>query len=187
MITGASAGLGLEVSKMLDGDPARIVVLSSSGHRFSDVSLDDPGFERTDYDPWLAYGRAKTANVLFAVELDRRLNGRDIRATALHPGGIITELGRHLTDESLNALVEARGTTEIKWKSVPQGAATSVWAGFVADADEVGGRYCEDCSIAPAIDDPTEVPGVMRYALDPETATALWTLSEEMVGEKFQW
>ncbi|MGB6056831.1 MAG: SDR family NAD(P)-dependent oxidoreductase [Microthrixaceae bacterium] len=175
------------VPKMLDGNPGRIVLLSSSGHRFSDVSLDDPGFEHSDYDAWVAYGRAKTADVLFAVQLDRLLASRGIRATAVHPGGIVTDLGRHLTDETLNALVEARATSEIKWKSVPQGAATSVWAGFVADADDVGGRYCEDCAVAPEIEDPAVMPGVMRYAVNPSTATALWSLSEKMVGETFEW
>jgi NAD(P)-dependent dehydrogenase (short-subunit alcohol dehydrogenase family) len=170
---------------VLTGSPARIVMVSSSGHGFGDVSLDDLNFERTPYDAWVAYGRSKTANVLFAVELDRRLRDRGLRATALHPGGIITDLGRHLTEETMNALVAARGDTDVKWKSVPQGAATSVWAGFVADADEIGGRYCEDCAVAPVVDDPTVSPGVMRYALDPDTATALWIKSEEMVGERF--
>ena len=170
------------------GTPARIVMVSSAGHSFSDVSLDDPGFERTPYDPWIAYGRSKTANVLFAVELDRRLRERGVRATALHPGGILTDLGRHLTDETMNALIEARAnrTREVSFKSVPQGAATSVWAGFVADADEVGGRYCEDCAVAPVIDDPDDSPGVMAYALDPDTAASLWTRSEELVGETFE-
>jgi NAD(P)-dependent dehydrogenase (short-subunit alcohol dehydrogenase family) len=170
---------------LLASPSARVVMVSSSGHGFSDVSLDDPGFERTPYDAWVAYGRSKTANVLFAVELDRRLRGRGLRATALHPGGIITDLGRHLTEETMNALVAARGETDVKWKTVPQGAATSVWAGFVADGDEVGGRYCEDCAVAPVVDDPTVSPGVMRYALDPDTAAALWIRSEEMVGERF--
>lgn len=102
--------------------------MSSSGHRFGDVSLDDPNFERTPYDAWMAYGRAKTANVLFAVELDRRYRSQGLRATAVHPGGIVTDLGRHLTDETINALIEARSGAEIKWKNVQQGAATSVWA-----------------------------------------------------------
>ena len=170
---------------LLAGAPSRVVMLSSAGHRFGDVDLEDPNFERGDYAPWVAYGRAKTANVLFAVELDRRLRDRGVRATALHPGGIVTELGRHLTDESIATLLEARGARELEWKSVPQGAATSVWAGFVAEADEVGGRYCEDCAVAPVIDDSDESPGVMRYALDPDTAAGLWTLSERMVGETF--
>lgn len=170
---------------LLAGAPARVVLLSSAGHRFGDVSLDDPGFDTTPYDEWVSYGRAKTANVLFAVELDRRVCDRGVRATALHPGGIVTELGRHLTDESITALLENRGARELEWKSVPQGAATSVWAGVVADADAVGGRYCEDCAVAPIIDDSDASPGVMRYAVDPDTAAALWTLSEEMVGETF--
>ena len=167
------------------GSPGRIVTLSSAGHRFGNVSLDDPGFAHTPYDPWVAYGRAKTANVLFAVELDRRLRDRGVRATSVHPGGIPTELARHLTEESLGALIEARGERKVEWKSIPQGAATSVWAGCVADGDAVGGRYCEDCAVAPVIDDADAAPGVMRYALDPDTATALWTRSEEMVGETF--
>jgi NAD(P)-dependent dehydrogenase (short-subunit alcohol dehydrogenase family) len=177
--------INLLTPQLLAGAPARVVMVSSAGHGFSDVSIDDPGFDRTPYDPWLAYGRAKTANVLFAVELDRRLRDRGVRATALHPGGIITELGRHLTDETLNALVDARGETEVKWKTPQQGAATSVWAGFVADGDAVGGGYCEDCAVAPVIDDPTLSPGVMRYALDPDTAAALWTRSEELLGQTF--
>lgn len=177
----------LLVNRMLPlllGSPAaRVVMLSSAGHAFSDVSLEDPGFQRSAYDPWIAYGRSKTANILFAVELDRRFRERGLRATAVHPGGIITELGRHLTEDTLDALVRARGDAEVQWKAVPQGAATSVWAGFVAGADEVGARYCEDCAVAPVIDDPKASPGVMRYALDPDTAVALWNLSEELVGE----
>jgi NAD(P)-dependent dehydrogenase (short-subunit alcohol dehydrogenase family) len=170
---------------LLTGPPARVVMLSSGGHFFSDVSLDDPGFEHTTYDPWTAYGRSKTANVLFAVELDRRLRDRGVRATAVHPGGILeTDLGRHLTEETLGALIEARGDRELVFKSIPQGAATTVWAGFVADADQVGGRYCEDCQVSPVVAEPT-TPGVMSYALDPGTAAALWTRSEQLVGETF--
>ncbi len=170
---------------LLTGNPARIVMVSSAGHRFSDVSVDDPGFERTPYDAWEAYGRAKSANIHFANELDRRLCDRGVRATSLHPGGIITELGRHLTDETLGVLVAAHDNRQVTFKSVPQGAATSVWAGFVADADEVGGHYCEDCAVAPILDDPNGSPGVMRYAFDAATESALWSRSEEMVGERF--
>jgi NAD(P)-dependent dehydrogenase (short-subunit alcohol dehydrogenase family) len=169
---------------LLAGAPARVVMLSSAGHDFSDVSLDDPGFEHTEYDPWIAYGRSKTANVLFAVELDRRFRQRGVRAAALHPGAIITDLGRHLTDETIGALIGARSDRVIEFKTVPQGAATTVWAGFVADADMVGGRYCEDCAVAPVVDEPTS-PGVMRYAVDPVSAAALWKLSEALVGETF--
>lgn len=172
-------------------DGGRLVNLASAGHRFSDVDLDDPNFERTEYTPFGAYGRAKTANVLFAVEFDRRHNARGVRATAVHPGGIQTELGRHMTPEVVQALMDnirasmPEGAGEFQFKTVPQGAATSVWAGVVAPADAVGGRYCEDCHVAPVVDDQAAREGVKPYAVDPERAKALWAKSEEMVGERF--
>jgi NAD(P)-dependent dehydrogenase (short-subunit alcohol dehydrogenase family) len=169
---------------LLAGGPARIVNLSSAGHRFGDVVLDDINFEQTPYDPWQAYGRSKTANILFAVELDRRGRAEQQRACAVHPGTIATELGRHMTDEIFAALPPARANQETIWKSVPAGAATSVWAGFVAEPDVVGGQYCQDCQVVSVSDDPNE-PGVYSYALNPDTATALWARSEELVGETF--
>ncbi len=175
-------------------DGGRLVELASSGHRFADVDLDDPTFERTPYDPWIAYGRSKTANVLFAVAFDRRHRGRGVRATAVHPGGIRTELGRHMDDGALEAMVErinadleAAGEAPFSFKSIPQGAATSVWAGVVASADDVGGRYCENCHVS-TVSEGTINPiaeGVRAYALDPVRAEALWAKSEEMVGERF--
>ena len=163
--------------------PARVVSLSSRGHRFSDVDLDDPNFEHTPYDPWVGYGRAKTANVLFAIELDRRCADRGVRAFAVHPGTISTELGRHLTDESLAALVASIPSgQEMRWKSVPEGAATSVWAATAAELDGRGGLYLEDCGIAEPTDDPAAPTGVRPYALDPGRAAALWELSERLVG-----
>jgi NAD(P)-dependent dehydrogenase (short-subunit alcohol dehydrogenase family) len=171
---------------------SRLVNLSSAGHRYSDVDLDDPNFERTPYDPWSAYGRSKTANILFAVEFDRRHQADGVRATAVHPGGIQTELSRHIGEEGINQLVErinaatrAAGEPDFKFKTIPQGAATSVWAGAVAAADDVGGRYCEDCHVAEIEPDAAKRAGVKPYALNPETATALWAKSEEMVGERF--
>jgi len=172
-------------------DGGRLVNLSSAGHRYSDVDLDDPNFETTPYDPWLAYGRAKTANVLFAVEFDRRHKGRGVRAVAVHPGGIQTELSRHLDPGALEALIkqinESRqdGAPAFELKSIPQGAATSVWAGVVASADEVGGRYCEDCHVAGFSEGSELRAGVRAYALDPDNARALWAKSEELVGETF--
>lgn len=171
---------------LLAGGPARIINLSSAGHRASDVVLDDINFERTPYETWRAYGRSKTANVLFAVELDRR--GRDAgqRAAAVHPGAILTPLGRHVTDETIAELQEVRaGREQPPWKSPEQGAATTVWAGFVGAADEIGGQYCEDCHVSSITTDPTSADGVNAYALDPATAAALWTRSEELVGESF--
>ena len=169
----------------------RLVNLSSSGHRFSDVNLDDPNFDTTEYTPFGAYGRSKTANVLFAVEFDRRHKARGVRATAIHPGGIQTELGRHMTPEAIQALVDSiaasqpAGSAGFEWKTIPQGAATSVWAGFVADADKVGAHFCEDCHVAEIMDGADVRAGVRTYALDPENAKALWARSEQMVGETF--
>jgi len=170
----------------------RFVSLASAGHRFSDVNLDDPNFDGGGYTPFGAYGRSKTANVLFAVEFDRRHKANGVRAAAVHPGGIQTELGRHMTQETMDALLEeiraanqAAGAGDFQWKTIPQGAATSVWAGVVASGDEVGGRYCEDCHVAEVIDGEGIRGGVRPYAIDPENAKALWAKSEEMVGERF--
>jgi len=169
-------------------DGGRFVSLASSGHRFSDVNLADPNFDRGDYEPWVAYGRSKTANILFAVEFDRRHKDRGVRAAALHPGGIHTELGRHLDDGALEALLEqikASSGEEFEFKSIPQGAATTVWAAAVADPSEVGGRYLEDCHVAELADDEGLRAGVRAYAIDPDNARALWKKSEEMIGERF--
>ncbi|UKK85412.1 SDR family NAD(P)-dependent oxidoreductase [Sphingopyxis sp. BSN-002] len=173
-------------------DGGRLVSLASSGHRFSNVDLEDPNFDRGDYEPWVAYGRSKTANILFAVEFDRRHKGRGVRAAALHPGGIHTELGRHLDEGALEALVErinaaAReaGGENFEFKSIPQGAATSVWAAAVADPEEIGGLYLEDCHVAKLAENEGLREGVRAYALDPDNAKALWAKSEEMVGETF--
>ena len=172
----------------------RLVNVASSGHRYSDVDLEDPDFERSPYDPMIAYGRSKTANILFAVEFDRRHRARGVRATALHPGGIQTELGRHMDPDELdkmvatiNAQLAAGGQPPFRWKTIPQGAATSVWSAFVAPAEAVGGRYCENCQVSEITEgliSPVS-PGVRPYALDPEHAKALWAKSEEMVGERF--
>jgi NAD(P)-dependent dehydrogenase (short-subunit alcohol dehydrogenase family) len=171
---------------------SRLVNLASAGHRFSDVNLEDPNFETTEYTPFGAYGRSKTANILFAVEFDRRHKDRGVRAVAVHPGGIQTELGRHMTEADMAALVksiteanEKAGVGAFEWKTIPQGAATSVWAGVVAPADAVGGLYCEDCHVAEVVDGEGIRGGVRPYALDPANAKALWAKSEAMVGERF--
>jgi len=168
------------------GRGGRIVNLSSAGHRFADVDLDDPGFERTSYDPFVAYGRSKTANILFSVALDSRLKGRGIRANAVHPGVIQTELGRHMTPAMIEQiLASAPQGAAMTWKTIPQGAATTVWSGFRASGEEVGGRYCEDCHVAEVTDDLSVREGVRAYAIDPVRADALWEKSEQMVRERF--
>ncbi len=175
---------------------SRLINLSSAGHRFSNVDLDDPNFERTPYEPFLAYGRSKTANILFAIAFDRRHRGRGVRAAAVHPGVIQTELGRHLDPARIQALIDqitkeraAEGNEPFQWKTASQGAATSVWAAVVAPADEIGGKYCENCHVGELVADPMAISGVSEgvrgYALDPNIAEALWKKSEEMVGEKF--
>jgi NAD(P)-dependent dehydrogenase (short-subunit alcohol dehydrogenase family) len=171
---------------------SRLVNLSSAGHRFSDVDLEDPNFERSAYAEFVAYGRSKTANVLFAVEFDRRHKARGVRATAVHPGGIQTELSRYMTPDVTQRMIaeinanQPQGAPPFSWKTIPQGAATSVWAACVADAEAIGGRYCEDCHVA----DVVAVSGFLRqgvqpYAIDPQRAHALWLKSEELVGERF--
>jgi NAD(P)-dependent dehydrogenase (short-subunit alcohol dehydrogenase family) len=174
----------------------RLINLSSSGHRYSNVDLEDPNFERTPYEPFVAYGRSKTANILFAVAFDKRHRDRGVRAAAVHPGGIQTELARHMDPsqmqpmiDQLNKQLAAEGKGPFQYKTIPQGAATSVWAGVVASADEIGGRYCENCHIGSSVPDHVTVSaiseGVRAYALDPANAEALWKKSEELVGESF--
>ena len=175
---------------------ARLITVSSSGHRFSNVDLHDPNFEETPYDPFLAYGRSKTANILFAVEFDRRHRARNVRAAALHPGAIATELARHMDPAAITGMIEnmnqqlaAEGKGPLEWKSIPQGAATSVWAAVVAPADEIGGTYCENCHVGHIVADDVVISpiseGLRRYAVDPQLAEALWHKSEQMVGETF--
>ena len=174
----------------------RVINLASAGHRFSNVDFEDPNFERTPYDPWVAYGRSKTANILFAVAFDRHHRGNGIRAAAVHPGGIQTELDRHLDPvhvqkmlEQMNKQLASEGKAPFRLKTIPQGAATSVWAAVVAPADEVGGKYCENCHVSKVVPDDVTITavseGLRAYAVDPTNAEALWKKSEEMVGESF--
>jgi NAD(P)-dependent dehydrogenase (short-subunit alcohol dehydrogenase family) len=175
---------------------SRLVNLASSGHRFANVDLEDPNFTKVSYDPFVAYGRSKTANIQFAVAFDRRHRKNGIRAAAVHPGGIHTELGRHLDESNLAAMVAGinaqlakEGKPPFQWKTIPQGAATSVWTAAVASADDVGGRYCENCHVGNIVADDVVISaiseGVRAYALDAALAEKLWRKSEEMVGESF--
>ena len=174
----------------------RLVNLSSAGHRYSNVDLVDPNFQHTPYDPFIAYGRSKTANILFAVAFDQRHRGRGVRATAVHPGGIKTELGRHMDPSRLQSIIEqmnkqlaAEGKPPFQYKTIPQGAATSVWAAVVGSPEEVGGLYCENCHVGHVVADNVTISaiseGVRGYALDPNNAEALWKKSEELVEESF--
>ncbi len=174
---------------------ARVVSVSSLGHRFSPVVFDDIHFERRDYDPWLAYGQSKTANILFAVALDRRGREHGIRAFSLHPGGIVTGLARHIPIEALKASgnVDADGEPVIDpardMKSVPQGAATQLWCATSPQLDGSGGVFCMDADIAPVLPEGTpladdhstrRIAGVEAYAIDADAAERLWEVSAAM-------
>ncbi len=159
-------------------------MLSSAGHRIANVDLHDPNFAQTAYDALIAYGRSKTANSLFAVGFDQRHRQRGVRATAVHPGAIQTELARHMEPGALENFT-------FQYKTIPQGAATSVWAAVVASAEAIGGRYCENCHVGQVVADEVVIEdvageGVRPYALDPHNADALWRKSEELVGESFR-
>lgn len=171
-------------------DNGRLVVLSSLSHRGADIDLDDPNFEQQGYDPWVAYSRSKTANSLFAVEFDRRHRDRGIRAASVMPGNSLTDLPRHFSLEELQGLLKTvdaarteAGLPPKELKEIPQAAATSVWAAVVANKDEIGGHYLEDCAIAPIDDTPNPfADGVRSYALDANKAKQLWAKSEELIS-----
>jgi NAD(P)-dependent dehydrogenase (short-subunit alcohol dehydrogenase family) len=182
-------------------DGARVVSVSSLGHRYSPVIFDDPNFEHREYNPWTAYGQSKTANILFAVELDKRGRDAGVRAFSLHPGSIPgTGLERHVPRQDLEAagIIDKAGNPILdpgrNQKTVPQGAATIVWCATSPQLDGKGGVYCENCDIAPVISerigatsmaDGAHLRGVMPYAVDPKGAEQLWTLSERLLDLTF--
>ncbi|MBX7483925.1 SDR family NAD(P)-dependent oxidoreductase [Qipengyuania qiaonensis] len=173
------------------GDSPRIVNLSSRGHHIDRVHFEDPNYESREYDKWQAYGQSKTANILFAVGLEKRLAGRGIHAFALHPGGIQTNLGRHMSEKDMADLIERirqsaeeSGQEPQGFKTIPQGAATTCWVATTDELADAGGLYCEDCHVADQ-DDEDRMGGVRSYALDADNAERLWAMSEKMVGETF--
>ncbi|MFC6089890.1 SDR family NAD(P)-dependent oxidoreductase [Saccharothrix lopnurensis] len=167
--------------RYLAAEGARVVQVSSSAHHRSGVVFDDIHFERRPYEPWSAYGQSKSANVLFAIEATRRWAADGITANALMPGGIMTNLQRHVTEEEMTRLRAQVGATDFKWKTPEQGAATSVLLATSPLLEGVGGRYFEDCDEAlPGIGDPRH--GVAAHALDPEAATRLWAVTEETLA-----
>ncbi|WP_025688863.1 oxidoreductase [Paenibacillus zanthoxyli] len=173
---------------------ARIVSVSSRAHRLGGIDFDDPNFERKTYDKWKAYAQSKSANILYALEMDKRGKAHDVRAFSVHPGLIPeTNLGQDLTEEE-------RGPKPIKneqgryvsneqnavFKTVEQGAATSVWCAVSPQLDGLGGVYCEDVDIAEAVPaDSTRPDGVRPWAIDPELAARLWKLSEDLINIRF--
>ncbi|MBV8684161.1 MAG: SDR family NAD(P)-dependent oxidoreductase [Caulobacteraceae bacterium] len=165
------------------GRRSRVVALSSIGHRRSPVHFDDPFYRSRPYDKWEAYGQAKTANALFAVGFDARFAERGVNANAVHPGGIMTPLQRHLDREEMIAFgwIDEQGRVNERFKTPEQGASTSVWAAVGAELEGVGGLYLEDCNQAEPFDPERPMQGVMPYATDPASAERLWELSEATV------
>ncbi|WP_439694843.1 SDR family NAD(P)-dependent oxidoreductase [Mucilaginibacter sp. AW1-7] len=158
---------------------ARVVALSSIGHRYMGLQLDDPNFEKHPFDKSKAYGQSKTATSLFAVELDRLGQQHNIRAFAVHPGAILTDAFRYMTDEEIQAW-----TQRVKGiKTTQQGAATSIWCALSNQLDGIGGVYCEDCDIAELVPDDLQAGyGVRSFAINPDQAVALWRFSEKITG-----
>lgn len=173
---------------LLAGGGARVVALSSIGHRLHGLDLDDPHFERRDYDKWLAYGQAKSANALFALQLDKLGESRGVRAFAVHPGGIATPLQRHLTMEEQRAMgwYDEDGNVHEAFKSTEEGAATTVWCAVSPLLEGKGGVYCEDCEVAVAADpEKPRAGGYYPHIRDENLAGKLWTKSEAMTGVSF--
>jgi NAD(P)-dependent dehydrogenase (short-subunit alcohol dehydrogenase family) len=172
---------------------ARVVALSSRGHARGQVDFSDPNFDRRRYDKWAAYGQSKSANSLFAVALDKRGQQHGIRAFAVHPGGILTDLVRYMTDEELSAygIHRENGVARIpdaskvpeRFKTIEQGAATTVWAAVSLQLNGQGGVYCEDCDIATPVPADSKLDsGVRPWAVDKAAAEALWILSEKLTS-----
>ena len=179
---------------ILSGANPRIVNLSSAGHTHSDVNLDDPNFEKSEYNAWESYGRSKSANIHFTQEIVRRYGDR-IQSFAVHPGVIMTELGRHLTPELMNEMTErvksratssseAKETGALPFKSVEAGAATQVWASVTENLSENNGAYLGDCQVGVEGGNPSE-SGYLPYIFNRHTAEALWSLSEKLVKQEF--
>jgi NAD(P)-dependent dehydrogenase (short-subunit alcohol dehydrogenase family) len=167
---------------------ARVISLSSIGHRRAPMNFDDPNFEHHPYDKWEAYGQAKTANALFAIGLNRRLEPKGVNVYAVHPGGIMTELQRDLSHAEMKAFgwIDDEGRVSERFKTPAGGASTSVWCATSPLLAEGGGVYCEDCNIAVAVPaDDMSFAGVRPWAIDPAAAERLWSLSEDLLGETF--
>jgi NAD(P)-dependent dehydrogenase (short-subunit alcohol dehydrogenase family) len=164
---------------------ARVVSLSSLGHRRSEVQFDDINFRRRPYDPWLAYGQSKTANILFAVGMTQRFASDGTSTNAVHPGGIMTGLQKYVPREEQMKMgwIDETGTPNPHMKTTEQGAATSIWAAVAPELDNVSGQYLEDCTIARPWSDDRPMSGVKSYALDPINAERLWSVSERVVAQ----
>ena len=174
---------------LLAAQGARVVSVSSIGHRICPPDLADPNFENRPYDKWQSYGQAKSANALFALQLDALGKAHGVRAFSVHPGGIATPLQRHLTREEQIAMgwMDKDGNIDERFKSTEEGAATSVWCATSPLLDGMGGVYCEDCNVAEAVAaDFPGFSGARPHIRDEGLAAGLWDLSERMTGMAFR-
>jgi NAD(P)-dependent dehydrogenase (short-subunit alcohol dehydrogenase family) len=169
---------------LLKAPAARVIALSSNAHQMSPVVFDDINYERRPYDPWEAYSQSKTATCLLAVQVRQALGRQGVTAHTLHPGGVFTGLLKHVSGALAAELSERYkfDASAIEVKSIPQGAATTVWAATEPALHDRPTLYLEDCQVAPLLSKPTYVHGVMPYALDAENAAALWRAAERMIG-----
>lgn len=189
----------LLVPLLLQAGKARVVNLSSGGHKHCTIDFDDVHWQTREYNKWGAYGQSKTANALFTVALQKRLGEKGVSVFAVHPGVIATDLGRHLTEDDIKALMssqslggekkESGGTSrgKLTLKTIPQGAATSVWAATSPALEGKGGLYLEDCAIAEQVPVGVAEHGYYAWAVDPDAAEKLWQVSEQIVGQIFSW
>jgi NAD(P)-dependent dehydrogenase (short-subunit alcohol dehydrogenase family) len=170
---------------LMEAGQARVVSLSSLGHRRSEVHFYDINFRHRAYDPWLGYGQSKTANILFAVGMAQRFASEGIKTNAVHPGGIMTGLQKYvpLEEQKKMGWIDEAGRPNPRMKTTEQGAATSVWAAVAPELDNISGQYLEDCAIAKPWSDDRPMSGVKSYALDPTNAERLWSISEKVVSE----
>lgn len=169
--------------------PARVVNLSSGGHRRGILDVADPNYENRPYDKWESYGQSKTANILFSLELNKRLESAGIKSYSVHPGMIMTDLGRHLTKQDVDDFLKKTAPSEKNpgptRKTIPAGASTTVWAATASELESHGGTYLEDCSVARPNEGEDDPKGYAPYAKDEELAKQLWEISEKFVGESF--
>jgi len=189
----------LLVPLLIKANKARVINVTSGGHKHSPIDFNDIHWQTREYNKWGAYGQAKTANALFAVALQKRLGSKGVSVFAVHPGVIATELGRHLTEDDIKALMnsqslggekkESGGTSRGKLvlKTIPQGAATSVWAATSPELNGKGGVYLEDCALAEEVPEGVAEHGYYAWAVDPDAAEKLWQASEHIVGQTFSW
>jgi len=174
------------IPELKAGQPSRVVVVSSMANKRGDINWNDINWEK-DYNKWLAYSQSKTANILFAREFDKLYGGEGIHAYSLHPGVILTNLGRYIPEEEKRAMgwLDNNPVLLARMKTIEQGASTTVYTAVAPELDNHGGEYLEDCAISQGVNpDPQTFWGMGEHSINMEAAERLWKLSEQMIAEK---